>query len=634
MSDVGRPYDHAAYPHLGAPGGPGDAFDDHRVRQIALQFGSRLGKTFFGQACSLYVADVDPAPSMHANSTQTLCQQVLDRIYKMIRHRARLQARLAKQNPREQKQDQIEFVGNMLYGAWALSVSTLADKDIKFGHAGEVDKWVQASTSKEADPFKLFTDRFKNYQSTRKVIVEGTPTVRGHSRIETARLSGTNCRYQVPCPHCRRYQKLEMGAKQGKWGLRWETDPHGRTDSARAYRTAHYVCRWCEKSIGDHHRAWMIRRGVWVPEGCDVVDANALQVAEDRMRPCAQQQHGAWLGWKLCPWIRGSPLRDGVEASYQLSSLYALSLTWGDVAKEFVDCHDRPQLLRNFVNQWLAETWEHRKTATDPERVIARLGVNRDGLLPEWARLVFVAADRQAADGGFVKWVVLAAGDEQRCEIVRHGTCETLDALKRDVIDVDYEHPDGGDPLRPIASGIDCGWSTKQTYEFVNRHESCFAVRGSDGDLNGLPYELREVGKRSRTDSQGQLIFWVNTDYWETDLQDRLEIRVADGPACLNLSRSACADRDLVDELLNGILSDGKDRRGNQKLLWIKRHEAKPNDWRDATRYGMALAAAWIEENGLPPRSAVGRVLRPAGDDAQEDPFVRRPSGGRSWIRR
>ena len=36
VNDQGRPYDHAAYPHLGAPGGPMDAFDDPKVREAYL----------------------------------------------------------------------------------------------------------------------------------------------------------------------------------------------------------------------------------------------------------------------------------------------------------------------------------------------------------------------------------------------------------------------------------------------------------------------------------------------------------------------------------------------------------------------------------------------------------------------
>lgn len=53
QTDAGRPYDHDAYPHLGAPGGPCDALDNPRAMTIVFEAGSRTGKTFFGLASAL-----------------------------------------------------------------------------------------------------------------------------------------------------------------------------------------------------------------------------------------------------------------------------------------------------------------------------------------------------------------------------------------------------------------------------------------------------------------------------------------------------------------------------------------------------------------------------------------------------
>src|ERR1041385_8999733 len=68
----GRPYDHAAYPHLGAPGGPMDAFDCPQYLSIWLQWASRLGKSFFGQCALQKTADMAPCPMMFASSDQKL----------------------------------------------------------------------------------------------------------------------------------------------------------------------------------------------------------------------------------------------------------------------------------------------------------------------------------------------------------------------------------------------------------------------------------------------------------------------------------------------------------------------------------------------------------------------------------
>lgn len=82
--DDGRPYSHSAYPHLGAPGGPCDSFDQPSVRRIWLQFASRLGKTFFGQCAALKKADSDPGPMIFASSIQRTAMEVIGRTYGMM----------------------------------------------------------------------------------------------------------------------------------------------------------------------------------------------------------------------------------------------------------------------------------------------------------------------------------------------------------------------------------------------------------------------------------------------------------------------------------------------------------------------------------------------------------------------
>lgn len=628
INEFGRPYDHLAYPHLGAPGGPWDAWDNPTVRTISLMFGTRLGKTFFGLCCCLFMADNWPAPGMHANATEQLCTQVMERGYEMIRRRSSLRALMASHHETDWRQTEFRFKGCKVFGAWARSVSTLADKDVLFGHAAEIDKWEHASTSKEADPLALFTDRFKNYQSIRKQIFESTPTVRGNSRIEDKIQAGSDCRLWVPCPKCWQHQTLEVGDENSAHGLKFDRAATGRSDPAVAFATARYVCRHCQAELHDFNRAWMIRRGVWVPRGCDVDSEAAIEAAESRMKIVIEDRP-KWRGWKESPWITGTPARDGVDQSYQLSSLYALSLSWGDIASEFVKCHDKPQLLRNFVNQWKAETWEPRRSRSTPERVAERLGTPRGfGIVPKWGRFLTVSVDRQRADGGFVVCVVLAHGEEDRAAVIAHAEFKTMEDVYQNVIRHAYIHEDGGPQMIPVISVFDSGWDTKATYDFVNDHEGCFACKGSDGDLGGEPYRLAELGKRTRTDADGQLLLSVGTDFWEHDLQHRIDDLLADEPGSLSLSKDAAGDWDFIAQLLNATLTDKQDSRGNDRLLWIKKREHEPNDYRDAVRYGLCAARAWLDERdgAMPVRvEGVGGPRRPrVATETRPD--------GRPWI--
>lgn len=627
VNDQQRPYDHAAYPHLANPGGPMDAFDDPRVRTIALQWGTRLGKTFFAQCALAFTADIAPAPMMTASSIEQLALEVISRVYAIMRNRPHLAAKLKKVE-KHQRQDRIEFRNCLLRAAWSRSTSTLADKNIRVGHAGEYDKWEHPASSREAHPHKLFEDRFKDYQSVRKVIFEGTPTVTGESPIEARRLAGSDCRYEVPCPHCRRYQTLLMRGANGEYRIAWEKDEHGHSTPTIAYQTAHYLCAHCGGRCDDHHRPWMIRRGVWCPRGCAVDSTVAGQIAEANV--AAGKPIHEWRGWKHAPWIRGTPDQDGQDASYQLSSLYALSLGWGDIGKEFVASRHKPQELRNFVNQWEGLTWQRRKARTTPEKIAERIGGKHPrGIVPPGGLFLTVSADRQAADGGFVVWTLLAHGAEERAWLVDHGMCLTLEELWLGVCRRHVPHADGGSPLVAAATIVDSGWNAKDTYDFCAAHPGCFPCKGANDDLDGAKYRFSAIGKKSRTGREGQTILWVATDLWEEDLQWRLENCLADEPRALTLSAAAARDPAFLAQLLNGTLGDALDARGQVKLLWKKKDANEANDFRDAIRYGLCLGRAYVDEVGLPARSVGQEKPRSAVISAGES----RPDG-RSWLER
>lgn len=656
MNNEKKPYDHGAYPHHGAPGGPMDAWDCNSVREISLQWGTRLGKTFFAQVAMLWTAANDPAPMMHANTSESVCLEVIERTYMMVALRPRLEALMAKR-PADRRQNMMEFRGCRLIGAWSKSVSTLADKNVKNGHAGEIDKWVHPSTSKEAHPLELFSDRFKDYWATRKVIYESTPTVKGQSPIEDRLQAGTNCRFHVPCRHCRRYQVLDWKR------VKYEKPASGRLDPALAYRTACYECRHCEAALLSSDRNWMIRRGVWCPQGCEVDDAEAMKAAEARMlqgpagiRAAGDDGAGVarrekwppkWQGWASSPWIKGTPYRDGPEASYQLSSLYALSLpTWGDIAKEWVKSIIRVGKLRNFINQWLAETWEPRKTKSTVEQVAERLGTTRPArLVPAWARFLTLTVDRQAADGGFVKWVVMAHGPEERSAVVAYGICSPqdpaqlpegvaplseLEQVQKIAWDVEYPAEDGGPPFRCSIAAVDSGWNTRQTYEFCNARDRWFALKGDGGHLGDKLYEVTTLKEGVRSGAVGQVLIKVGTEVWEEDLDDRLHNseKTADTPGCLSLCEEAAKDWGFMDELLNGVLGDAKDRKGELKNQWKKKNENDPNDYRDAVRYGECLGRAWLDANdgAYPARAGLRQPERAAAPAAEPEGYVRKRS--------
>ena len=606
-SHTGEAFSEQQCPWVTAPQGPCWAYDSIQFRTLWLQWAARMFKTNFGLAMLQRSMDQRPEETMFATPDETNCKQVFSRLWKMIEHCPRLrdQAPL----PIRQSKTQIKLKRSNCHGAWPRGKSRLADKSIRVAHGNEIDKWVQESTSTEGDPIARFRKRGAEYPD-RKFVMESTPSVRGKSSIETGRQESTDHRYHVPCPHCFKFQMLEFGDGSGPGQIHYDRPPHGRTDKDLARKTAHYVCLHCEERIEDIHRPWMMNRGVWVPAGCKVDHEKAMEARD--------------LPPDDMSWLIGEPSRWGADYGCQLSVFYALFHGWGDIVCDFLEKCKKPKMLQQWINEDKGETWEIKKTLSTPERLAKRLHVRVPrGALPEWTELVTVTIDQQEADGGYRVWTVLAHGAEQQAHLVDVGTANTLEDVWNNQIRTSYPHLDGGNPMMPHAASADSGWDTKATYDFCNTHEGMVPCKGSSTDLGGRPYKLDEVEKGEYA---GQMLFTVNTDFWETDLQARLDERLPGDVGALSLFDGAENDLEFLEHMCNATLADRVDSRGNAKLLWVKKDESAGNDFRDCVKYGIALAHAFIDENeGFPPRSGVATETQSVVNHGENRP------DGRSW---
>lgn len=610
QTKFGRPYDHNAYPHAGAPGGPCDAVDDPLVREIILQWGSRVGKTIWSLWTEQFWADTAPGPMLDATVDEKLAKEDVADQYAMLDFNRRLAGQLRPEHLR--KDDCIRLRDCKIHVGWSRSNSTLSGKDIRYGRAGEIDKWIHfgasSETATEAHPLKLFDDRFKNYPSHKR-IKESTPAVKGRSHIERLRLSGTNCQYYVPCPHCRHYQVLRLGDGTSPGGIRWEKLANGKHDKDLARRTAYYECEACRKKIFDHHRAVMMRCGVWCPEGCRVDDKKAAKITGLAAMLNVRGSDGAstepigehltdryqWRGWSHASWITGTPLHDGPEASYQLSSLYALSLGWGNVAAEFVSCKDRPQELRNFINQWLAQTWEVRTRQQTWEQLGIRLidpEIPRR-VLPRWASLATVGADRQ--QDRYV-WVVEAWGPGQRSHTVDYGEALTLEDLERLVILNDFQHADGGPPLRPCYTLIDSGYKPRGVAQFclrlIRRGIKALPSKGSSTAMSS-DFDVTTLGKNTSLPGMKQCL--LDTTRSQDWIEEQLHSLERGDPGSASLFAGSLADhQDFLEQLLN----DQAIQTPSGGEGWEKVDETIPNDYRDCRRY--AYGGMLLDRRGRP----------------------------------
>lgn len=611
-TELGAPYDHLSYPHTGAPGGPMDAFDDPAVREIVLQWASRLGKTFVGQCATIYNGTQLRIPQIFGSANEKLALQVVQRTYKMLRHSSVLSASLVKPE-RLQQQHLIEFWGCSVFVGWARSAATFADKDCYAQHANEFDEWEHQTTSKDGDPGDQFTERLKNHWGVRKGVYESIPKVKGKSRVEARRLSGWDCEFNVPCPHCMESQQLEFGTPETPYGIKFEK----RDGKIEAW----YECRNCHKPIENHQRDAMMCRGVWVPRGC-TVNHDAVWKLDVR------SPDYEWRGWKHASWVKGTPINNGDVASHRLASFASLKINWNDCAEAFLNCKNRPQRLRNFKNQWEGHTWEIRRSRSEPDEIAKRIKTEyaRDEL-PEWTEFIVLAADRQRADGGFVKWGIWASGPDEMVHLVNYGECASLDEMwtKYGRRPFYRKGEAGGEPLYVTACAVDSGWDPPGTYAFCAdpSHENCVPCKGGDGTANeNDSYKWTELEKsKYKEETDGMSLLLVSTNFTETAFQHLLDSGTPGKPGGLGVCAEAAADVDLISELSNAVLADKLDSRGEPVLLWVKKDDSTPNDFRDMSRYGITLIEAWRDSPHFTARvpTRVSVEKRPDGRDWIED---------------
>lgn len=642
-----RPYDHFASPHIGAPGGPWEAMQDPHVREVILMWASRLGKTYSGLAFLLWISAVWPAPCFFASATRDLVEQIIgERAWKIVEL-----AGLWKVPPEGRRPKRtIRLPKNRWHSGWSESPRTLADKAAKVLHGNEIGKWRHLRGTNEAHPWQLAKERPKEFPD-RKIIGEGTPTVQGRCTVETDFLAGWQCRLAVPCPKCVRWQFLRFG-KGDKGGIVAE-GLHGRADPSLAQRTARYACAYCGTEWGNEVRPWVMRRGLWVPDGAEIDQDEAAKIFDGLPEFSTHHEHPSrpyrWEGWDNAKWIRGTLTRPGEIASYQLSTLYSLAVGWGDVARKFAEAKQKPALLQNFINSWLGETFRQQRREEEWEKVARRLmgehPTPRYVVPREFSRLA-IGVDVQA---DHYVYGVVAVGRPRRWAVVDEGEADSLDEILEKVALRPYDHADGGAPVYPCRMLVDTGYDpasesgetihhwARQATKKAARVGRRLIVRGCKGASKqlGMPFDERILGARSA--APGSRFVLVDGDFTQSIIEHALYEATPGAEGSLALFEAEVHDHeDFVRQLMNESRSERLTSGNRIAYSWDRVDETFPNDDRDKVRYAIVALLQEIRGREAPPRSAA------AAQVTQEEPrrrsptagggFVSKPDGGRPFV--
>ena len=587
FNEEGRPFDYLQYWHMVAPGGPMDAFDSIATREIVMQWASRLGKTFVVLCGSLYLMDLAPCNQILAGNSEQLGLQQTERVRQMGDQIPHLREGLQRTQKRR-----LRCHGSTVYAAWAKSPVTLSNINAMFGGASELDLWEQATTSKHPDPEEMFGDRFKNEDSRRKEIYESIPTLSGthmveiggveterpRSRIAARRMRGSDCRLWLGCPSCGGRQVL--------------------TDER--ITAAGYECEHCSTVITDEYRKEFIRSGVWAPRGCVVDPDKATAAAAQRLELLGEvselpegderlpelRRQLAWSEWADCDYLTGTPENDGPVWSSQLSSYYALSLTWGRLAAAKSDS-------QNYVNQWQGLTMEVEEDEEIDLEAAGRAlsgaitGELAVGEVPDWAEYVVFSSDKQLRT---YPWQVTAWSPAvDRVQIVDCGCVFTLEEVEK------LASAKRGGRYVDMAL-MDCGYMEQDVYDFcleqtLKQPFRFWPVKGDKASVVKLHFVENRIKDEVRKSNQYRKLRRVHinsqsTQEWCTHLLDQRK--------AVHLCKAAPSDHEwLCQELLNEqeIVQTADNK-------WERIRTNVPNDQRDCLRYGYAGALLVKKHSG------------------------------------
>ena len=440
----------------------------HVVFMKAAQIGaSEAGNNWLG-----YVVDIAPGPTLAVLPTvETAKRTSRQRIDPLIEESPSLRSKVKSARSRDSGNTVLskEFPGGLLILTGANSAVGLRSMPARNLFLDEVDAYPH-DVDEEGDPVAL-AERRTNTFARKKVLKVSTPTIAGRSRIEKDYQASDQRRYFCPCPECGEYQTLEF--KQ----LRWDKgDP----------RSVTYVCSENGCVLGEADKTEMLARGEW----------------------------------------RATAPGDDKAAGFHLNGLYSPVgwLSWAEIVKQWEEAQADPELLKQFVNTVLGETWQERGDAPEWKRLYDRREDYPIGRVPRGGLFLTAGVDVQKnrLEVEIVGWgrnkqswsvdYRVLPGDPSAPEV-----WADLTSLLAET----FPHEDGVDlPIRLAA--VDSGYATQEVYSWARLHppSRVMVVKGQEAALLavGVPKEVDAVTSAGKKLRRGVRVWPVGVSMLKSEL--------------------------------------------------------------------------------------------------------------------
>lgn len=467
---------------------PMDVVADPDVETVVLMWSSQVGKTEVLINAAGYYIDAEPAPILYVMPTIDDGESFSrSRFGPTINATPALLSKIGAHSSRETSTTirAKVFPGGDIYFAGANSPSSLASRPRRVVVLDEIDKFKQ-SIGNDGDPIKQTFQRTQNFWN-RKKLLASTPTLEGLSAIADWFKRSDQRFYEVPCPHCAKFQALEW--EQVGWS-------EGKPE------TAYYVCGPTRPDLVD-------------TKGADPTDTGCGTLWTDRELKAAVHK-GRWYARQPFNGIAG----------FHVNALASPWVTLAHLAREWEESEGDPTEEQTFWNLKLGRTYNPTRAAqTTPELLFARKEDYDADRIPDGVLAITSHTDVQSDrfETTFLGWGV----DDEKWVIDHVVTYADLtdpqawNKLDATVLSRSFAHPLGGSIVSE-ATGIDAGYLQTQVMQFVASRVGAFRKFFSIKGVHGFGNPLWRVSKEKY--KQGMKLHLSGVDDGKTQIYQELAV--------------------------------------------------------------------------------------------------------------
>jgi hypothetical protein len=445
-----------------------DGFSDPFVEDVAVCFGTQIGKTASIQAGVAFLVANDPCGILWVLPNREEARNFSrERWLNNLRATPSLRSMIPTGSKRYDFATSSQQVGGSLINfAGSNAPAGLAGRPKRVVVLDEMEKFPSETRGGEAGSINLACQRTKDAAFPKRIRTSSPAAIDGPGWTELMR--GDLRRWHAPCPGCGKMVILawskdstELPITGAEAWAKWDEDARGadgRWDLERVERSARVECS-CGFAIREEHKTAMNRAGEW-----------------RATKPASK----TWRSYHLPSWYGPSP-----------------STTFGLMAVTFLESMSSLEGLHGWINGNAAEPWLG--GAESQRRTETILEVGAGPLAERTVRILTIDCQQSSPHFYWVArdWDSAGTGASRLVEV---GTCEGWEDVREAQVRLGI-----GD----IWVGIDSGWQATRVYQECIRYGQIRPVKDAKPvHLGWLPMKGRPGDWVARDEKTKQRRLW------------------------------------------------------------------------------------------------------------------------------